>query len=222
MSSSGISLCFVVDCTYSQGRTLGSLAKILPSLVAETQALLRSHHGTLLPVNVSFVGYSDIECEVPVVVQDWTDLQSLIRSIIARETQLGKDFAEDLASGLDAALNLNWPEGKRIVLLIADAPGHGLLPRGSKGSDHFPIFDQNKVPWEERYNSIFEKSLDLNINYVIVPIDHVPEKPVSLRVLKRLIKEFKKHLGKESIIVTEPHVEVELTRLLDSVSRFLS
>lgn len=57
----------------------------------------------------------------------------------------GGDFAEDWLSGYDDLLKLNWKAGSKIVIHIADAPGHGTMFSG-KESDMDNEHDEKFPP----------------------------------------------------------------------------
>jgi len=78
----------------------------------------------LVEIEVSVVSYKD-GAHTPQVVP-FTKETQVIETYISKLTyQGGDDFAEDVESGLKAALALDWTAKNRLLFHIADAPSHG-------------------------------------------------------------------------------------------------
>lgn len=119
-----IAICFLVDCTGSMQSLIDGVKTQIKNVVNEYKKVYPDS-----VLNFAFVGYRDFDRdEFP--VQPFTPDLSVFRSCLDDvDAGGGDDTCEDVIGGLDHTLNLDWEiAGKgssRILVHIADAPGHG-------------------------------------------------------------------------------------------------
>lgn len=109
-------------------------------------------------VNLGFIGYRDFD-------EEYTDIEftqnhtALKNFIINLKTSGGKYYYpdEDVAFALELALNKNWKNNAKLVVFIADAPGHGIKYGGHEVEDKFP----KRREIDEMISEFVEKSISL-------------------------------------------------------------
>jgi len=128
-----LDLVFVSDCTSSMGCYIESAKKSISEIVHQIVAAKK--------VNVRFglVEYRDHPPQDSTFVTRTSDFTSKVEKMQQRINQMaahgGGDGPEAVADGLSKALNLIWRQNAvKIVVVIADAPPHGLEQTG----DGFP------------------------------------------------------------------------------------
>jgi len=80
-------------------------------------------------VQVGVVAYKDgsVQSEVIGFTQDLQTVEAYIEKL---KYEGGDDYAEDVKSGLEAALRMQWDAKYSIIVHIADAPSHGDFYKG--------------------------------------------------------------------------------------------
>lgn len=115
----GLDICFVMDCTASMGPWIEASKQTIKDMIAALPADEPQKR-------VAFVGYRDLG-DGPAQVHPFTEDVNDVIGFIERQTALGgADIPEDVAGGLADALGLQWVSQTRTVVLIADAPCHGV------------------------------------------------------------------------------------------------
>jgi len=124
-----LDLVFISDCTASMGSYIDSAKQSIQDIVRQIVASEK--------VNVRFglVEYRDHPPEDSSFVTRTSDFTSSVGKMKKRVDQMsaqgGGDGPEAVTDGLHKALHLNWrKEAVKIVVIIADAPPHGLEPTG--------------------------------------------------------------------------------------------
>jgi len=128
-----LDLVFVSDCTSSMGSYIASTKKSISEIVHQIVAAEK--------VNVRFglVEYRDHPPQDSTFVTRTSDFTSDVQKMQQRINEMaargGGDGPEAVADGLSKALNLKWRQNAvKIVVVIADAPPHGIEQTG----DGFP------------------------------------------------------------------------------------
>jgi len=118
---------FVVDITGSTQNTLEGTKRYIIETFEDS---VKSSNN---PENcrIGFVGYRDkidMAEDEYVVHPLTTDVMAVRQCIKYTESTGGGDYAEDWAGGIELALSLNWNDAsKKMIVLITDAPAHGIL-----------------------------------------------------------------------------------------------
>ena len=77
-------------------------------------------------IRVAFVGYKDYDEENhPVVYPFTSDITSIKAFLCTLEAQGGGDVCEDILTGLQAALELEWRSTSKVLYLLSQTPNHG-------------------------------------------------------------------------------------------------
>ena len=131
-----IDLAFIMDITGSMSTYLNfardKIMQIIEKITKETSA----------SVNLGFIGYRDYNDSKDeyLIYPELTKDSEEVKRFISKTQAEGEKDSEDMGGGLTAALNYKWRSNTRFVMLIADAPCHGvqyheienfdLLPKG--------------------------------------------------------------------------------------------
>lgn len=93
---------------------------------------------------LGFVGYRDYADEQRFEVAGFThDVASVRERIMKVVAKGGGDAAEDVAGALDVVLRkMTWEGDVRILIFVADAPGHGRTLHPASVSDEYPDGDK--------------------------------------------------------------------------------
>lgn len=86
------------------------------------QILESSPHCT---VRLALVGYVDYDCQEAPLLDFTEDLQAFQAALDSIKLGYGRDLAEDVFSGLQAAGQLTWRSGTRVLVHVGDYPCHG-------------------------------------------------------------------------------------------------
>eukprot|EP00611_Tribonema_gayanum_P011893 TRINITY_DN2231_c0_g1_i3.p1 TRINITY_DN2231_c0_g1~~TRINITY_DN2231_c0_g1_i3.p1 ORF type:complete len:509 (-),score=180.07 TRINITY_DN2231_c0_g1_i3:426-1952(-) len=129
----GIDLVFAVDCTGSMGSYISEAQRNVQSIVESLVAAEKCD------VRFGLVKYRDHPPQESTFVSEQCDFTSAVGAMRANVNTMsaagGGDGPEAVCCGLHAALHMAWrPDAVKIVVLIADAPPHGLGEHG----DGFP------------------------------------------------------------------------------------
>jgi hypothetical protein len=126
---SKIDLVFCVDLT-------GSMAGFLTAAKRDMSAVLEALASQLEELRVGIVGYRD-HCDGDKLVEIHPldgNLKRVAKQIDKLAVSGGGDAPEAVYSGLRACLGLDWAPGTyRVILLVGDAPPHGV---GAPGDSH--------------------------------------------------------------------------------------
>ena len=155
-SSIRVKICFVMDCTGSmepwieQAKT--RIVEIMDSVSAEhPRARCR----------VGFVGYRDYGDREQSIVIPFQHPEDAMERIQGVHAEGGDDIAEDVAHGLQNALNMEWSDADvRMVVHIADAPAHGRTYHSPLVSDRYPRGDPAGLNLEEIVQCLSSLAID--------------------------------------------------------------
>jgi hypothetical protein len=158
-----VKICFVMDCTSSMEPWIEQAKTHIAAIMDDVSL---DHPNARC--RVGFVGYRDYgdrDRLFTVGFQNPADTMEQIRSVRAEG---GDDIAEDVAHGLDAAVMMNWSGADvRIVVHIADAPGHGFMYHNVLLSDRYPHGD----PAGLDLDIIMQRLSSLGIDFTFVKIN---------------------------------------------------
>ncbi|GIQ81104.1 conserved hypothetical protein CHP02452 [Kipferlia bialata] len=188
-----LSVCFVMDVTGSMGSYITATAKQVVKMAQELQKYCENKgsgdgYRHAVKAFFSYVGYRDIRDSKAVEVCDFGPIPTLQSFVQGMRPTGGADVPEDIATGLDAALNFRWGKGHRMVVVLADAPNHGKGFMHTVHRDDYPEADQHGVAWSDRLDAIIRASDPLDMNYVFVPVGSLTG------VLDPMVDYFKGHL----------------------------
>lgn len=156
-----IDLVFVMDITGSMTTYLnfagGKVMQIIETITKETSA----------SVNLGFIGYrdyNDSKDEYLIYPELTKDSEAVKQFISKAEAGGGKD-AEDMGGGLSEALKYKWKSNTRFVMLIADAPCHGIQYHEIENFDSLPKGDP-----KYKIDEIIKKYAENDINLLCLNI----------------------------------------------------
>ena len=156
-----IDLAFVMDITGSMSTYLNfardKVMQIIEKITKETSA----------SVNLGFIGYrdyNDSKDEYLIYPELTKDSESVKQFISKAQAGGGKD-SEDMGGGLTAALNYKWKSNTRFVMLIADAPCHGVQYHEIPNFDSLPKGDP-----KYKIDEIIKKYAENDINLLCLNI----------------------------------------------------
>ncbi|CAK9062625.1 Alpha-protein kinase 1 (AK1) [Durusdinium trenchii] len=117
-----IDLCFVVDLTASMQWWLKTVHEKMDEIIEDN----RQYLGELARVRVAFVGYRDYDDKDHPVVHPFTNNIDEIKTFLKRlEANGGGDVSEDVLTGLEEALKLDWSATAKVLYLLSQTPHHG-------------------------------------------------------------------------------------------------
>lgn len=138
--TTGIDICFVLDCTGSMGSWIGAAKKEICNII---KTVSKQCEGK---VRFASVGYRDHHSkghkgdEYVVKGFNFTSSAKKAKTYVeGYSAHGGADYPEAMCVGMQEAYNMAWNrESHQIVVLIADAPPHGLGARGDDYPDGSP------------------------------------------------------------------------------------
>ncbi len=136
-----IDIAFLMDCTGSMERWIQAAKDQTAKIVSDVLA----QHGEDVRIRVGFVGYRDYGDDEQFVIRDFNEPDFVLQEIRDLHALGGDDVAEDVAGGLQHLKYLNWNADIKIIVHIADAPGHGIQLHSLRLSDRFPQGDPNGI-----------------------------------------------------------------------------
>jgi preprotein translocase subunit SecA/uncharacterized protein YegL len=147
-----LDLSFVIDMTGSMAPFAGAIAGMIKGLLVEGSNSVVGNLKSLFPklkfrLNVAVMGFRDIDDTNDQFLENtWQgkshfthNIQDAIHFIdsIAESSSGGGDLAEDQLGAINRCANWNnpgdWASGVKLMVLLTDAPAHGLVPPASAG-----------------------------------------------------------------------------------------
>ena len=115
-----------------------------------------------IDINLGLVAYTEnYQVEYNVNIEFTKNYQNLENTIKKVNTITNDDGAEDMAWGMERALEKNWKSNARFAILVADSPCHGSKYHSSIVSDNYPNGDPNRRNIEELIKNLAEKNISL-------------------------------------------------------------
>jgi len=141
-----LDLIYMLDLTGSMGSWL---AEAKTKFTAITDALAPKYAHLEDGLRVGFVGYRDASDSVRFVVSPPTsDFDSVLDTIKSQAASGGGDFPEDVAGGFDQVSKLSLrSNATKLLVHIADAPGHAVDPAGHDTSKQLAAFAKDGLDY---------------------------------------------------------------------------
>ena len=144
-TNASIDIGFIIDATGSMADAIDGVKRHIKKIVRG----LEQHVGQVC-VRTAIVAYRDYQDDIPdsqtrefEVLDFTTDIERFQKFLAGLAAVGGRDEAEDVHTGLEQAVHLNWASASRLVVFIADAPCHGKAYHGSlRIGDDFPNGDK--------------------------------------------------------------------------------
>lgn len=115
-------ICFVVDLTASMQWWLQTVNAKMEEIIQDNL----EHMGEFARVRVGFVGYRDYDDNIHPVVHSFTTevekIKDFLQNLVATG---GGDRCEDVLTGLEEALKLEWSATAKVLYLVSQTPHHG-------------------------------------------------------------------------------------------------
>jgi von Willebrand factor type A domain len=112
---------FIIDCTMSMGDWIDACKKEMKSIIN----CVRNQNFNI-QIRVSVVAYRDLTSEKNAEVFPFSDDIEKCQAFIDQlRLYNGGDDPEDVAGGLENALNQDWNAKSKYAILICDCPCHG-------------------------------------------------------------------------------------------------
>jgi hypothetical protein len=172
-----VNVAFVVDCTSSMEPWIDELR----STIGEIVDSIHDRHPSAT-LRMALVAYRDYGDSVEREVVDFTSPPHVQEALDEIHAFGGGDEADDVAGGLEAAVDLTWGLADvRTVIHIADAPAHGRRFHHASVSDRFLAGDpEGRCPVQ-----CLRILADRGISYTFVRI--VPETDMMMEVFLDVI-----------------------------------
>ena len=163
-----LDLAFIMDITGSMGRYLEFAKQKILFVINKIM------EDSTVIVKLGFVGYRDY--------LDNPDYEYIIYPELTKDIEMVKNFiksakvggggdCEDMAGGLNSALNYKWKSRSRFAMLIADRPCHGIQYHGLSGFDSFSNGDS-----KYKIDEIIQNFASKNINLMCLNLGDETEK----------------------------------------------
>jgi len=172
-----VDVCFVFDCTGSMTNLLeGAAAKM-----CQVKAFISAYLGCNSTVRFAVVAYRDYGYKEPVTVQDFTENGDLVsetlKNLRAHDDLLPGamcDSCEDVISGIQTAVDLDWSASARVLYLACDFPHHGrrfhdYVAGFTRQGQSYDDYLEDPRQWNDT-DEVFVKLADLCINLVCLKL----------------------------------------------------
>lgn len=173
-----VDMCFLIDCTGSMEKFIDNAKSKIKQISSTIQTKFNA------TLRVAIVGYRDLCDKQPVEVMPFTTNESQwINFLNALEATGGGDAAEDIFSGYEQILKLQWQNKTRVLIHIIDAPQHGkLFTDGICGDDYAENMSEDDIKTAvENYMRLIVKK---NIDYYLLEVT-----PALTKKMTSLLKE---------------------------------
>jgi len=194
-----VDLCIMIDCTGSMGSWIEIAKTKAKEVIKQAQERFK------VDIRVSFVGYRDFSDQLRFQTKDFVgedDIDSVVSLISNCAASGGGDGPEDVAGGLEKAVDMAWSSRIRLLVHIADAPAHGEdYNDGGDSPDHLRQAMAGPDPAD-----LVRRLAEKKVNYFFFKInsstDKMVEKLRAAHVNSR--REFKVHdLGSDVALFAE-------------------
>lgn len=193
-STYSIDIAFLLDATGSMADTIEGVKNHIQETVKGIQDKYAQ-----CAIRVGVIAYRDYDVEGGIEKLDFTtDLivfKQFLGDIIATG---GDDDAEDVNSGIEGCLTLSWASNARIVIHVADAPGHGHQFHTNRVSDNFLAEDPNSERIQKALDALFDEE---NCNVNLYQFLHLNNNT------QRMIQEFKRVVKNKAHVILEERLD---------------
>ncbi|KAG2374827.1 hypothetical protein C9374_010404 [Naegleria lovaniensis] len=152
-----IDLCFLLDITKSMDKWLLESIQVITSIIDEVSKVNRN-----VSIRYGFVGYRDLDCTERFVVEPFTfDKTDIVHQLKQVQCFGGGDYPEDVDGGLEQVLkNMEWASFTRVLIHIADAPGHGAHHHNFAEKDDWYYYQHDPSGTEQLVKELVHKKID--------------------------------------------------------------
>eukprot|EP01080_Neovahlkampfia_damariscottae_P002033 gene2033-1540_t len=201
-----LDLCFLMDATGSMGswitQTKANILQIIDDMNKENPNQ---------QIRLAMVAYRDYtDSKLLEVFQFSTKYQDFKNFVGKIQATGGGDGAEDVFSGIDAALKLDWSSKAKMLIHFADAPCHGNKYHTKGYSDNYAELDHKYGLTAE---NLFEKMIKMEIDFSFMKIQNDTD---------IMIEEFKKIYDEGSRIILVQEAKLPEKVVQEEKSRMLS
>ncbi len=175
--TSSLDAVFIFDTTGSMFPCISRVKEALGQMLDRLQK-------TVTGFRLALIGYSDHDQDEPepflVEVTDFSRDHPALQGEIARmRPTYGGDNPEAVEDALHAANGLSWsPDSKRAIVLVGDAPPHGVGAPDDAFEDGCPLGHV----WEDEVEALLEKGV---VFYTVLAYDRQPD-PTAKRIWQAL------------------------------------
>ncbi len=181
-SSIELDLAFVIDITGSMAPYCKAAATTIEQLLDGPGSITEKLKGKFPDIEfhlrVGMMGYRDIDDTTSQFTESLWQGKDHFTNNIAHATHFlnsvtqnpsgGADLAEDHLGAIDQCINWNsktdWTSPIKFILLLTDAPAHGMVPAGSKGVtnvDNYSVRHPDGLTKESVIGSLLKNNIDL-------------------------------------------------------------
>eukprot|EP00339_Tiarina_fusa_P025306 CAMPEP_0117006110 /NCGR_PEP_ID=MMETSP0472-20121206/6461_1 /TAXON_ID=693140 ORGANISM="Tiarina fusus, Strain LIS" /NCGR_SAMPLE_ID=MMETSP0472 /ASSEMBLY_ACC=CAM_ASM_000603 /LENGTH=1480 /DNA_ID=CAMNT_0004707493 /DNA_START=3884 /DNA_END=8326 /DNA_ORIENTATION=+ len=188
---STIDICYCIDCTGSMNIHLDAVKNQLRVIANDIFAHINNKFGDSVVIRSAVVGYRDTppdsdESSIRYKFDFSPDKDALTDFIEKLECEGGQDLPEDVLSALTTANelfeNLEIKGNNSFLILVTDAPGHGLVPQQYMNE----CTDNINVP-EGDYEAVLNSLCDKNVDLILIQVSTLTSKMEEL--FKRVVAE---------------------------------
>ena len=157
LKDTSIDIMFIMDLTGSMGAFLSEAKHNIKTI---TEEISEMNPGA--KIRLSFIGYRDFESKeeerIYEKIEFSENLDDFINKIKKFECYGGGDQPEDIAGALNEALKMNWKSNAKYVVLVCDAPCHGIKYHNIS-YDNFQDGDPSDLVIEDLMKSFKQKEI---------------------------------------------------------------
>lgn len=137
-----VDLCFVLDTTGSMGGMIKMAKDKISSITKSISSCVKESSDREAKMRLGFVGYKIAGQENNLDNIPFTEDKEYLLELVKKQTAIGGSWGgvEDKYEALEMAIGFNWTGLVKFLVLIADAPGHGLWCTGEeyRRNDNYP------------------------------------------------------------------------------------
>ena len=168
-TSTSLDLLFIMDVT---GSMEPYIDKVKADLINIINGIIEESPG--IDINLGFVGYRDYNDKFENIdfTKDHINFKNIINDIHASGGGYNYNTDEDVAQGLEMALQKSWKSKAKLAVFIADAPAHGTKYGGWSKS----IFE----PYRRELEVMIEEMIEKDIALICLKINDSTDKMYKL------------------------------------------
>jgi len=169
-----LEIAFTFDITGSMGSWLNATKQHIHSILQNIQDdITKLYSSARVTIRCALYPYRDLGDDIP-PTQDFTTDRDLIKRVLdPLQVGGGGDTPEDVVRSLDATLTkFKWTPTTdtnrvaKFLILVADAPSHGLIYTGGVCDDSYP----GGVPGEPTAQVLMERFKEKKVNFIFCEI----------------------------------------------------
>lgn len=200
--SEQVDLAFLIDCTGSMRPYIEGVKDQIVEMVTRIQATCPD-----LELRVAFVGYRDLmnSSEHFTILQFTSELDEFYEFVADTKPIGNWDTCEDVAGGLEHAVQLEWKLPTKVLVHVAESPCHG--------AEYYNIGTESDE---------YPAGVGIDIPGVLAELDYMEIQYSFLRIngsTDMMITKFNEHVGRKYIRTQQLHDAKGLTRLVVTTVR---